>query len=115
MPDIREIYGILMRRAITGAILGAIVGAIQMGFLKQGVMHLIAAMATGVLYMVAWVLFTDWLGLAGGKILLGAVAGILAAVLWWAIAVHAENAFIQAVVAGACFGAAYAWSDRRIT
>jgi hypothetical protein len=43
------------------------------------------------------------------------VAGLLAAVLWWAIAMPAEHAFIQAVVAGACFGATYAWSDRRMT
>jgi type III secretory pathway component EscT len=104
-----------MRRAITGAILGAIAGAIQLGFFKQGMMHLFAGMAAGVVYMVAWVLLTDWLKLAGGKVLLGAVAGLLAAVLWWAIAIHAENAFIQAVVAGTCFGAAYAWSDRRMT
>jgi hypothetical protein len=104
-----------MRRAITGAILGAIAGAIQMGFFKQGLMHLFAAMAAGVVYMVAWVLLTDWLKLAGGKVLLGAVAGLLAAVLWWTIVIPAENAFIQAVVAGTCFGAAYAWSDRRMT
>ncbi len=115
MTDIREIYGTLMRRAITGAILGAIAGAIQMGFFKQGLMHLFAALAAGVVYMATWVLFTDWLKLAGGKILLGAVAGLLAAVLWWVIAGPAENAFIQAVVAGSCFGAAYAWSDRRMT
>ena len=115
MAGIREIYGILMRRAITGAMLGTIVGAIQMGFLKQGWIYLVAAIAAGVVYMAAWVLLTDWLKLAGGKILLGAVAGLIAAVLWWAIAIHAENAFIQAAVAGACFGAAYAWSDRRMT
>lgn len=115
MADIREIYGVLMRRAITGAILGAVTGAIQMGFLKQDWIYLVAAMAAGVVYMAAWVLLTDWLKLAGGKILLGAVAGLIAAVLWWAIAIHAENAFIQAAVAGACFGAAYAWSDRRMT
>ncbi len=115
MADIREIYGTLMRRAITGAILGAIAGAIQMGFFKQGWMQLFAAIAAGVVYMAAWVLFTDWLKLAGGQVLLGAVAGLLAAILWWAIAVPAENAFIQAIVAGTCFGAAYAWSDRRMT
>ena len=115
MADIREIYGTLMRRAITGAILGALAGGIQMGFFKQGVMHLFAAMAAGVVYMVAWVLFTDGLKLAGGKVLLGAAAGLLAAVLWWVIAGPAENAFIQAVVAGTCFGATYAWSDRRMT
>jgi type III secretory pathway component EscT len=115
VADIREIYGTLMRRVITGAILGAIAGAIQMGFFKQGVMHLFAAMAAGVVYMVAWVLLTDWLNLAGGKVLLGAVAGLVAAILWWAIAVQTEDAFIQAVVAGACFGATYAWSDRGMT
>lgn len=65
--------------------------------------------------MTTWVIFTDQLRLAGGKILLGAVSGILAAVVWWAIAVHADNAFIQSVVAGACFGAAYSWSAQRMT
>lgn len=115
MAGIREIYGLLMRRAITGAILGTIAGAIQMGFFKQGVMHLFAAVAAGVVYMAAWVLLTDWLKPAGGKVLHGAVAGLVAAVLWWAIAIHTEDAFIQSVIAGACFGATYAWSDRRMT
>lgn len=115
MAGIRETYGTLMRRVITGAILGAIAGAIQMGFFKQGLISLFAAMAAGVAYMATWVLFTDWLNLAGGKVLLGAVAGLLAAVLWWAIYAPAENAFIQAAVAGMCFGATYAWSDRRMT
>ena len=115
MADLREIYGTLMRRAITGAILGTIAGGIQMGFFKQGVMYLCAAIAAGVVYMAAWVLFTDWLKLAGGKVLLGAVAGLLASILWWMIAAPAEHVFIQAIVAGSCFGATYAWSDRRMT
>ena len=63
--------------------------------------------------MIAWVIFTDWLKLAGGKVLLGGVSGLLAAVVWWAIAVHAENAFLQAAIAGTCFGAAFAWSEER--
>ena len=108
-------YSVLVKRAITGIVLGAIAGAIQVWFFKRDLMHLWAAIAAGVMYMTTWVLFTDWLKLAGGKVLLGAVAGLLAAVLWWAIAVHAENAFIQAAVAGLCFGAAYAWSDQRMT
>lgn len=105
----------LVKRSITGIILGAIAGAIQVWFFKRDLMHLWASIAAGVMYMTTWVLFTDWLKLAGGKVLLGAVAGLLAAVLWWAIAVHAENVFIQAAVAGLCFGAAYAWSDHRMT
>jgi hypothetical protein len=104
-----------MRRAITGLLLGAIVGAIQVGFFKQSWMHLCAAMVAGVIYMATWVLCTDWLKLAGGKILLGAASGLLAAVVWWALAIHAENVFITAAVAGICFGAAYAWSDQRST
>lgn len=115
MAGIREIYSILMRRMITGVLLGAIVGAIQMGFFQQGIAHLFAAIAAGVIYMAAWVVLTDWLQLAGGKILLGAVSGLLAAVVWWAITIHAENAFLSAAVAGICFGAAYAWSDQRMT
>ncbi len=108
-------YSIFIKRAITGLILGGLAGAVQVWFFKRDLMHLWAAIAAGVVYMVAWVLFTDLLKLSGGKILLGAVAGLLAAVLWWAIAVHVENAFIQAAVAGSCFGAAYAWSDQRMT
>ena len=34
---------------------------------------------TSVVYMRVWVLFTDWLKLAGGKVFLGAVAGLSAA------------------------------------
>lgn len=108
-------YSVLIKRAITGLVLGAIAGAIQVWFFKHDLMHLWAAIAAGVMYMTTWVVFTDWLRLSGGKILLGAVSGLLAAAVWWAIAVHAENAFLQAAVAGLCFGAAYAWSDQRMT
>ncbi len=108
-------YSIVVKRAITGILLGAIAGAVQVWFFKRDLMHLWASMAAGSVYMTTWVLFTDWLKLAGGKVLLGAVAGLLAAVLWWSLAIHVEDAFIQAVVAGLCFGAAYAWSDQRMT
>ncbi len=107
-------YSIVVKRAITGLILGGLAGAIQIWFFNRDLMHLWALVAAGVLYMTAWVMFTDWLKLAGGKILLGGVSGLLAAVVWWAIAVHVENMFLQALVAGACFGAAYAWSDQRM-
>lgn len=115
VASLREVYSTLMRRMITGVLLGAIVGAIQMGFFQQSVAHLFAAIAAGVMYMATWVALTDWFQLAGGKILLGAVSGLLAAIVWWAIAIHAENVFITAAVAGACFGAAFAWSDQRRT
>lgn len=103
----------LLRRGITGVILGAIAGAIQVWFFKRDLMHLWAAITAGAVYMTIWVILTDRLRLAGGKIFLGAVSGLLAAVVWWAIAVPADNAFIQAAVAGLCFGAAYAWSESR--
>jgi hypothetical protein len=106
-------YFVLFRRAITGVILGAVAGVIQVWFFKRDLMHLWAAIAAGVVYMASWVVFTDWLRLAGGRILLGAVSGLLAAVVWWAIAVHVEDVFVQAAVAGTCFGAAYAWSEGR--
>ena len=115
MSDIKGLSAGLLRRGISGCVLGAIAGAIQVWFFKQDLSHLWAAMAAGVLYMTTWVLFTEWWRLAGGRILLGAVSGLLAAIVWWAIAVHAEEAFLQAVVAGTCFGATYAWSDRRMT
>ena len=105
----------LAKRAVTGLILGSLAGAVQAWFIKRDLMHLWASIAAGVLYMTTWTVFTDWLRLAGGKVLLGAVAGLIAAVAWWAIAVHAGNAFIQSAVAGLCFGAAFAWSDRRMT
>jgi len=100
---------------ITGVLLGATVGAVQVGFFGHGWMHLVAAIAAGIIYMAAWVLLTDWLQLAGGKILLGAVSGLLAAIVWWAIAIHADNVFVTAAIAGACFGATFAWSDQRRT
>ena len=108
-------YSVLLRRGITGVILGAILGAIQVWFFKQDIAYLWASVAAGAIYMTAWVVFTDWLRLAGGKILLGAVAGLVAAIVWWAIAVHAEDVFPLAAVAGVCFGSAYAWSDQRMT
>lgn len=106
-------YSVLIKRAITGIILGAIAGAIQIGFLNRDLMYLWASIAAGAVYMSAWVLFTDRLKLAGGNVLLGAVAGLIAAILWWSIAVHAEDAFVQSAVAGLCFGAAFAWSEER--
>jgi len=115
VASLREVYSTLMRRMITGVLLGAMVGAVQVGFFGQDWTHLFAAIASGIIYMAAWVSLTDWLQLAGGKILLGAVSGLLAAIVWWAIAIHADNVFVTAAVAGACFGAAYAWSDQRMT
>ena len=114
MASARSPYSELVRRAITGIILGAIAGAIQVWFLKRDLMHLWAAIAAGITYMTTWVIFTDWLRFAGGKIFLGGVSGLIAAVVWWSLAVHAEEAFIQASVAGLCFGVAYAWSDQRM-
>ncbi len=108
-------YSVFIKRAVTGLILGSLAGAIQVWLFKRDLMYLWASMAAGVVYMVAWVTFTDWLKLAGGKIFLGGVSGLLAAIVWWAIAVPADNAFIQAAVAGTCFGAAFAWSDQRRT
>ncbi len=115
LPDTAFHYSLLLKRAITGLILGVIAGVIQVWFFNRDLMHLWASIAAGVTYMTTWVVFTDWLRLSGGKILLGAISGLLAAVLWWAIAVNSENAFLQASVAGLCFGAAYAWSDQRMT
>ena len=115
MTDIRQIYGIFMRRVITGVLLGTIVGAIQVAFFNHDLYHLLAAIAAGVVYMAAWVVFIEWLQLSGGKILLGAASGLLASMVWWAIASQAENVFVTAAVAGACFGAAYAWSDQRMS
>lgn len=115
MADTTFHYSILVKRVIMGVILGAIAGAIQVWFFQHDLMHLWASAAAGVVYMTSWVLLTDWLKLAGGKVLLGGVSGLIAAIVWWSIAVHAEEAFIQAAVAGLCFGAAYAWSDQRMT
>lgn len=106
-------YSVLVKRAIAGFILGAIAGAIQVWFFNHDLMHLWASIASGIVYMTTWVSCTDWLKLAGGKILLGAVAGVLAAIVWWAIASPVEDAFIQSIVAGLCFGAAFAWSESR--
>ncbi|MCP9452643.1 MAG: hypothetical protein NNA23_08160 [Nitrospira sp.] len=103
----------LVARAITGFIIGGIVGAIQVWFWGHDLSFLWAAMAAGVTYMGTRVLLTDWLQLAGGKILLGAASGLLAAVVWWMLASRADEMFIRAAAAGICFGAAYAWSDHR--
>ncbi|MGQ0667967.1 MAG: hypothetical protein ACT4O4_13120 [Nitrospiraceae bacterium] len=110
----RQFYP-LLRKAMTGVILGAIAGVIQVWFFKRDFTNLYAAIAAGAIYMTTWVVFTDWLQLAGGKILLGAVSGFLAAILWWAITDHTVDVFLLAAVAGVCFGSAFAWSDQRMT
>lgn len=115
LPDSMFHYSIFIKRAVTGLILGSLAGAIQVWLFKRDFMYLWASMVAGVVYMAAWVTLTDWLKLAGGKIFLGGVSGLLAAIVWWAIAVPADDAFIQAAVAGTCFGAAFAWSDQRRT
>jgi hypothetical protein len=104
-------YAGLIRRAITGAILGGIVGMIEFWFFQHDLMHIWAAMAAGSVYITALTLFTDHLRLAGGKTLLGAVAGLFAAMVWWAMAVQTSDAFVMSAVAGLCFGAAYVWSE----
>ncbi len=113
MSDAKPLSPGLLKRGIMGFVLGTLAGAVQVWFFGHDLSHLWAAMAAGVLYMTTWCLFTEWFRLAGGKILLGGVSGLIAAIVWWAIAVPAENAFIQAVVAGTCFGATYAWSEGR--
>ncbi|MBM4127388.1 MAG: hypothetical protein FJ247_08595 [Nitrospira sp.] len=115
MSDAKPLFPEMLKRGITGLVLGLIAGAIQVWFLKQDLSHLWASMAAGVLYMTAWTVLTEWFRFAGGNIVLGAVSGVIAAIVWWAIAMPAENVFLQAAVAGACFGATYAWSDRRMT
>ncbi|NGZ02986.1 MAG: hypothetical protein CV090_08050 [Nitrospira sp. WS238] len=115
MSDLSFHYSVLIKRVVVGIVLGTLAGVVQVWFMDRELMHLWASAVAGALYMAAWVLLTDWLRLAGGKILLGAVAGLLAAVVWWAMAIHAEDMFIQSAVAGMCFGAAYAWSDQRMT
>ena len=113
LADTAVHYSMFIKRAITGFILGAIAGAIQVWFFNHDLMHLWASIASGIVYMTTWVSCTDWLKLAGGKILFGAVAGVFAAIVWWAIASPVEDAFVQSVVAGLCFGAAFAWSESR--
>ena len=104
---------LLVRRAITGLILGVIAGAIELWFFKHDVAHFVAAVVAGPLYMTSLVLLTDRFQLAGGKTVLGAVAGLLTAIVWWAIAVRAAEQFVFAAVAGVCFGAVYVWSEVR--
>jgi len=115
VSDAKPLFLELLKRGITGFVLGLIAGAIQVWFLKQDLSHLWASMAAGVLFMTTWTVLIEWFRFAGGKILLGAVSGLIAAIVWWAIAMPVENMFLQAAVAGACFGATYAWSDRRMT
>jgi hypothetical protein len=80
---------------------------------KHDLAHFVAAVVAGPLYMMLLALLIDRLQLAGGKTLLGAVSGLFAAIVWWAIAVRAADQFVLAAVAGACFGAVYVWSEVR--
>jgi hypothetical protein len=113
MVDANFRNGGLLRKAIVGVILGAIVGGVVMWFFEYDITHFWASVVTGALYMTALPVLTDCLQLAGGRILLGAVSGLLAAIVWWAIAVRTADAFVLAAIAGICFGSAYAWSEAR--
>lgn len=104
---------LLVRRAITGLVLGTIAGMIELWIFNHDLAHFVAAIVAGPLYLTSLVLLTDRFQLAGGKTLLGAVAGLLTAIVWWAIAVRAAEQFVFAAVAGACFGAVYVWSEVR--
>ena len=103
----------VVRRAIAGLILGVIVGTVELLLFKHDVAHFVAAVVAGPLYMTSLALLIDRFQLAGGKTLLGAAAGLLTAIVWWAIAVRAADQFVLAAVAGACFGAVYVWSEVR--
>ena len=113
MADTTFHYSALVKRAITGLIFGAIAGAIELWFFKHDLAHFLAAVVVGPLYMVSLVVFVDRLRPSGGKVLLGSVLGVCAAIVWWAIAVQATDQFVLAAVAGGCFGAAYVWSESR--
>lgn len=86
---------------------------IELWVFNHDLARFVAAVVAGPLYMTSLVLLTDRFQLAGGKTVLGAVAGLLTAIVWWAIAVRAAEQFVFAAVAGACFGAAYVWSEVR--
>ena len=113
MVDANFRYGWLLRRTIAGVILGAVVGGVVVWFFEYDITHFWAAVVTGAMYMTTWPVLTDYLQLAGGRTLLGAVSGLLAGIVWWAIAVRTADAFVLAAVAGICFGSAYAWSEAR--
>lgn len=103
----------LVKKTITGLILGAIAGAIELWILNHDLAHFLAAVVAGPLYMALLVVLVERLRPAGGKVLLGSVSGVVAAIVWWAIAVQATDQFVFAAVAGGCFGAAYVWSESR--
>ena len=104
-------YSGWLRRAIIGAFLGAAVGVLVVWFFKHDVAHFWAAVVAGSMYMTTLAVLTDRLQLAGGRTLLGSVSGLLAAIVWWAIAVRTADAFVLAAIAGICFGSAYVWSE----
>lgn len=106
-------YSVLVKKAITGLILGAVAGAIELWFFNHDLAHFLAAVVAGPLYMTSLVVLVERLRPAGGKILLGSVSGVFAAIVWWAIAVQTADQFVFAAVAGGCFGAAYVWSESR--
>ena len=113
MVDANFRYGGLLRRTIAGVILGAVIGGVVVWFFEYDITHFWAAVVTGAMYTTTLPVLTDYLQLAGGRTLFGAMSGLLAAIVWWAIAVRTADAFVLAAVAGICFGSAYAWSEAR--
>ncbi|MBI3355226.1 MAG: hypothetical protein HY038_00350 [Nitrospirae bacterium] len=113
MSEAHGQYSGLLRRATAGAILGTVVGTFEQWFFKHDLAHFFAAVLAGALYLTTLAVLTDRFQLAGGKTLLGAVSGFLAAIVWWSIAGHTVDAFAVAAVSGICFGSVYVWSEVR--
>lgn len=96
-----------------GTVFGALIGVLQLLIFKSDAAHVWAAAAAGATYMSLLAVLGRRFRLAAGMMPLGALSGLIAAIVWWTIAVHTTDSFVLAAVAGVCFGSVYVWSEAR--
>jgi hypothetical protein len=84
-------------RLLIGAAVGAFYGALHLWFYEVSFVSLLAAAAGGAAFFSLIGVGSDYLAHRSFKtVLLGAVAGCVAGIVWWAVAAHGTSIFLAA-------------------
>jgi len=95
----------LLRRVLFGAFAGAFLDALELWFFKFDLLHFWAAVGAGATFTSILALFVKQIQYRGFKLLLlGALSGCVASIVWWLIAGHHIQSLMVAVSAGASLG-----------
>ena len=98
-----------MTRLLMGAIMGAFIGALNLWFYEVSFVRLLAAISGGAAFYSLIALGSDYLEHRNLKtVLLGALAGGVAGILWWAVARPGTSVFLAAGV-GIVSGVVIVW------